>query len=87
MWYVYILECRNKDLYTGITNDLKRRIEEHRQGKGGKFTRSFKADKLVYSQKCSTKSAALKREARIKGCRRREKLALIKGDSELLERH
>ncbi len=81
MWYVYILECRNKNLYTGITNDLKRRFEEHRQGKGGKFTRSFKANKLVYSQGCLTRSAALKREARIKGWTRREKLALIAGDA------
>jgi hypothetical protein len=39
MWYVYILECQNKVLYTGVTNNLDRRTEDHKQGKGGKFTK------------------------------------------------
>lgn len=78
MWYVYILECRNKTLYTGITNDLARRLKAHREGKGAKFTRSFRVKKLVYSEKRRTRSAAAKREAEIKGWPRERKIALIK---------
>jgi putative endonuclease len=83
-WYVYILECKNNDLYTGITNNLERRIKEHKRGKGGKFTKSFKVKKLLYSELFSTKSQALRREAQIKGWTRKKKLALIKGDVKLL---
>ena len=77
MWYVYILKCRNNYLYTGITNDLKRRLDEHRQGKGGRFTRSFGARKLVYHEGCATRSDALTREAQIKSLTRQKKLALV----------
>jgi len=84
MWYVYILECQNKDLYAGVTTDLARRFKEHKSGKGGKFTRTFVAKKVLYSQKYSTKQEALKREAQIKGWTRKKKLALICGDAGLL---
>jgi len=77
MWYVYILKCRNGNLYTGITNNLERRFKEHASGKGGHFTKSFGAKKILYSEQCSDKSIALKREAQVKGWTRREKLVLI----------
>ena len=85
MWYVYILECENKDLYTGITNNLERRFEEHRQRKGGHFTRSFRVNQLIYQEAHLTKQGALKREAQIKGWTRKKKLALISGNTTLLK--
>jgi len=78
MWHVYIIECQNKNLYTGITNNLERRVREHKAGKGGKFTRAFKVNKLLYSESCCSKNAALRREAQIKSWSRKEKLTLIK---------
>jgi len=77
-WYVYILKCKNSSLYTGITNDLGRRLNVHRQGKGAKYTHSFGAIGIVYREKYPTKQEALIREARIKKLTRRNKLALIK---------
>ncbi|MBI3617800.1 MAG: GIY-YIG nuclease family protein [Candidatus Omnitrophica bacterium] len=85
MWYVYILECKNKTLYAGITNDIPRRVTEHKQSKGGHYTRSFGVNTLVYQEECSDKQEALKREAQIKGWTHKKKLALIKGDMKLLK--
>ena len=86
MWYVYILECKNDDLYTGITNNLDRRVQEHLAGKGGKFTHTFRVERLLFSEKANNKEEALRREAQIKGWTRRKKLALIKGDKALLKK-
>ena len=80
MWYVYILETKDGRLYTGTTNDISRRMEEHKDGKGGRFTRSFRFKGLLYTEEHPTKSAALKRERQVQGWTRREKLALINGD-------
>lgn len=78
MWYVYILECRDKRFYTGITNDLNRRIKEHKEGKGSRFTKAFGAKRLVYKEKYLTKSKALRREVQIKRLSRQDKLNLIR---------
>lgn len=86
MWSVYILECANQYLYTGITNDFKRRFAQHMSGQGGKFTHAFKAKKLLYAESCSNKNEALKREAQIKSWPRKKKLALIQGDETLLKK-
>jgi predicted GIY-YIG superfamily endonuclease len=86
MWYVYILECKDGSLYTGITDSLERRFEEHKSGKGGKFTHSFKVNKLLHSEPRDNKNEALKREAQIKGWTRKKKLALIKGNTALLKK-
>ena len=86
VWYVYLLECQNKDLYTGITDNLERRFARHAAGRGGHFTKSFGAKKILFSEEHSTKSEALKREAQIKGWTRKKKLALIAGDKELLKK-
>jgi putative endonuclease len=77
-WHVYILKCKDRSLYTGITTDLKRRFEEHRSGKGGGYTRSHKPEKIVYFEKLKSRSSALKREAQIKRMKRRDKFALIR---------
>lgn len=85
-WVVYILKCKNGDLYTGITDNLQRRFKEHTSGKGGHFTKSFAAEEILFSEKHPDKSSALKREAQIKGWTREKKLALIKGDAALLKK-
>ena len=76
-WIVYILECADTSLYTGITNDLERRMEEHRTGRGAKYTKHRCPLRVRYTEYRSTKSAALTREAAIKSLTRAEKLALI----------
>lgn len=77
-WCVYILECANGDLYTGITADLERRFKQHQSGNGGKFTRTFGAIKIVYSESAPGRSEALIREAEIKRWPRKKKMALVK---------
>ncbi|MEM7541667.1 MAG: GIY-YIG nuclease family protein [Pseudomonadota bacterium] len=65
-WQVYILECSDGSLYTGISNDLERRLATHNEGKGAKYTRSRLPVRLVYAEHCEGKSAALRREIAIK---------------------
>jgi len=78
-YYVYILECNNGCLYTGITNDIKRRMEEHFSKKGCRYTVANPPKKLKYTEKHPSRSSASKREAQIKKLPRKNKLALIKG--------
>jgi putative endonuclease len=78
MWYVYILECSDKTYYTGVTNNLKKRVEEHNSSNNGaKYTRARRPVKLVYSKKKKNRSYAQKEEAMIKNLSRREKYKLI----------
>ena len=77
LWYVYILRCGDGTLYCGSTNDLARRLEAHRAGKGAKYTRGRGPLELVYSEQCDSCSAALRREAAIKHLTRTEKMSLI----------
>ncbi len=76
-WYVYIVRCRDGTLYTGVTNDLARRIAEHNRGTGCRYTRGRRPVRLSYRESFRDRSSALKREAGIKGLSRREKLILI----------
>lgn len=76
-WYVYMLECADGTLYTGVTTDLDRRFQEHRQGKGGNYTRSHKPMRLCYSEQASSRSTAQQREAAIKRMSREEKLRIV----------
>ena len=76
-WYVYIIECKDFKLYTGITKDLKRRLKEHNSGNGCRFTRYRSPVKLVHSEKVKNRSEALIREAQIKRFPRLKKLKLI----------
>jgi putative endonuclease len=76
-WIVYILECSDNSLYTGITNDLERRLKEHRTGRGAKYTKHRSPLRVRYTEYRDSKSAALTREATIKSLARSEKLALI----------
>ncbi len=80
MYYLYIVECVDETLYTGITTDLKRRINEHNTAKlGAKYTSSRRPVKLVYSKKFKSRSVASKEEALVKKLKRIQKLELIKG--------
>ena len=85
MWFVYILKCQNGNLYTGTTNNIDRRFQEHISGKGGHFTKSFAAEKILFTEECPDRSSALKREAQIKGWSRAKKLALVNGQFALLK--
>ncbi len=76
-YFVYILKCKDGTLYTGITNDLAKRLEAHKKGTGARYTRSHPPEKIAYSEKYRTKSRALKREAEIKRLSRPQKLKLI----------
>lgn len=78
MWYTYILETQDTRLYTGITNDIDRRMKMHKNGKAARFTRIFRFKELLYTEECGEKrSDALKREREIKKFTREAKLKLI----------
>ncbi len=77
-WFVYIVKCSDKTLYTGITNDISARIRAHNIGKGSRYTAFRYPVRLVYKKSCATKSAAMKRELAIKKYKRQEKLILLK---------
>lgn len=79
MYYLYILKCADETLYTGITVDLERRIEEHNSSKlGAKYTRARRPVKLVYSKKFCNRSIVSKEEVKIKALTRKEKKEMIK---------
>lgn len=80
-YQVYILRCGDGSLYTGITNDLDRRIRAHNQGKASKYTRSRLPVRCVYRENQPDISAAKRREARLKDLDRAQKLALIRNQS------
>ena len=76
-WFVYILECKDGTLYTGITDDLKSRIAAHDSGKGAKYTKGRGPVKLRYKEALKGRSEASKREGEIKKLSRKDKLILI----------
>ena len=76
-YYIYIMRNRTRTLYTGVTNDILRRVEEHRNGKGGAFTAKYKIKRLVHFEHFEYIGDAIAREKEIKGWVRRKKIALI----------
>lgn len=76
-WWVYILRCGDGSLYTGISNDLTRRLEAHRQGTGARYTRGRLPVEMVYRECCADRSEATKREGAIKRMSRGRKLGLF----------
>ena len=76
-YYVYILTNRSKTLYVGVTNDLERRVREHRNRYSAGFTSRYNLNRLVYYEHTSDVEAAITREKQIKGWLRRKKVALI----------
>lgn len=77
-WIVYMLRCGDGSLYTGVTNNLDRRVATHRAGKGGAYTRSRLPVHLVYTERRASRGAAQSREAAIKRLPRVAKLALTR---------
>jgi len=80
-WHVYIIECKDAQLYTGITTDISRRLKEHNAKKGAFYTQNKTPVKLVYQEAMANQSEARKREAEIKKLTRKEKLEFITGAS------
>jgi putative endonuclease len=76
-WLCYILCCSDDTFYTGITNDLEKRLAAHNSGTAARYTRGRGPVELVFAESCADKSAALKREMKIKSLSRTKKLALI----------
>jgi putative endonuclease len=78
MYSVYLIQCADGSIYTGITVDVERRFSEHKNKKGGHYTSSRKVLKILHAEEFSNRSLALKREAEIKSWPRAKKLFLIK---------
>jgi putative endonuclease len=76
-WLVYILKCRNNYLYTGITNNLEKRLKEHREGRGSKFVRAWRPFDLVKILSCSDSREARQLEYKIKKMKRAKKLEFL----------
>lgn len=76
-YYVYILLCRDDSYYTGYTHDLKIRLEQHRKGRGSRYTRMKKPKKIVYIEEFTSRSDAMTREKEIKRLTHREKAKII----------
>jgi putative endonuclease len=77
-YYVYILSNRHRTvLYVGMTNDLRRRLREHREGEPGSFTTRYNVKDLVYFEQFDTSTAAIEREKQLKAWRREKKDALV----------
>ncbi len=76
-WFVYILRCADDSLYTGITNDLERRCNQHNAGTASRYTRSRLPVEMVYQEEQDSRSDALKRELKIKALSRKQKESLI----------
>ena len=78
-WFVYIVECADKTLYTGITTDMERRINEHNSSqKGAKYTKTRRPVTMVYFETALDRTTASKRESQIKKLSRKEKMELIR---------
>jgi UV DNA damage endonuclease len=85
-WFVYLLRCGDGSLYTGITNDLPRRVEQHNAGTASRYTRSRLPVVLVYQEFQASRSLALKRELAIKALSRLEKESMIKAAGQIRRR-
>lgn len=77
VWSLYILECGDGSWYTGITNNLERRLKSHSLGKGGKYTRAHLPIRLIYHEMCSSRREALIREIKVKSLNRQGKVRLV----------
>jgi len=75
-YYVYIIQCKDGSFYTGYTRDLDSRLMLHANGKGAKYTRMHKAERLVYVEKFNSRAEAMRREKKVKGLSHRQKLEL-----------
>ncbi|HEX5131290.1 MAG TPA: GIY-YIG nuclease family protein [Candidatus Krumholzibacteria bacterium] len=77
-WFVYILRCADRTLYTGVTTDAEKRLSDHNSGRGARYTRARLPVCLVYLEPAEDRSAALRRESEIKRMRAADKRRLVK---------
>jgi len=80
-WFLYILRCQDGSLYTGVTKDLERRLQQHNQGTASRYTRTRRPVAMVYHEPCRDRTAALVRECAVKALPRPRKEALIDGSA------
>jgi putative endonuclease len=80
-YYIYVMTNRTRMLYVGVTNDLHRRVDEHRRGVNSGFTSKYKMNRLVYFEHFKYINDAIAREKEIKGWVRRKKIALIEAEN------
>ena len=80
-YYVYIMSSPSQTLYIGVTNDLERRVNEHKSGAFDSFTKRYRVDRLVYFQETNDINAAIAAEKQLKGISRSKKIALIEEDN------
>ncbi len=78
MYFLYILECSDGSLYTGITNDVQRRYTQHKKGQGGRYTSMKEIVSIIYTEEHPDRLSAVRREAQIKKWRRQKKLDLAR---------
>ena len=80
-YYVYIMSSPSQTLYTGVTNELERRVNEHKSGAFDSFTKRYRVNRLVYFQETNDINEAIAAEDRIKGLSRSKKFALIEAEN------
>jgi len=80
MYFVYVLLCSDRSLYTGSSNNPEKRFQDHKNGKGGKYTRSHTPLRILYCEQLESKSAALKKELMIKSWSRAKKIKILQLD-------
>lgn len=78
-WFLYILRCKDGSFYTGVSNDVERRLKAHQDGKASRYTRTRRPVALIYSEECGSRSLALARECAVKSLSRDAKDALVAG--------
>lgn len=76
-WWVYVVRCADRSLYTGVARNCETRLVEHNAGRGAKYTRSRLPVELVYAERAADRSTALQRELEIKRLPRQRKIELI----------
>jgi putative endonuclease len=84
-WSLYILECGDGSLYTGISNNVEKRLTSHQSGKGAKYTRTHQPVKLMYVEKCGRQGKAMSREREVKRFPKKKKLNLIASGTSSIE--
>ena len=84
-YYVYILASSSRALYIGVTNDITRRLHEHRSGTASAFTRRYSVHRLVHVETASNPRDAIARETQLKRWTRRKKVALIEAANPMWE--
>ena len=77
-WFLYLIECRTKELYVGIAKDVEKRVIQHNEGRACRYTRFRTPVRLIYSEPCGEYASARKREKEVKKFSRIKKLSLIK---------